>query len=122
MGDSPVLFPASLISSEIIRALPDGFIIRPLERGDYAKGFFDCLSVLTWVGDVDEAQFIERYDEMVEAKNTYYFVVIEYAGRIVGTGSLVVEKKFIHDRGKCGHAAVSKKSRLPKSTRARDWA
>ncbi|KAI1077580.1 acyl-CoA N-acyltransferase [Whalleya microplaca] len=103
MSDSPVLFSASLISSEIANSLPDGFTIRPLERGDYAKGFFDCLRVLTWVGDVDEAQFTERYDEMVEAKNTYYFVVIEHEGRIAGTGALVVEKKFIHGRGNCGH-------------------
>ncbi|KAI2615975.1 acyl-CoA N-acyltransferase [Hypoxylon sp. NC1633] len=103
MNETQALFPPSLISLEVYRSLPDGFTIRPLERGDYSKGFLDCLRVLTWIGDVSEADFNERYDEMVEAKGTYHFVVIEYDGRIVGTGALVVEKKFIHGRGKCGH-------------------
>lgn len=94
MGDKQALFSASLIPPEVSRSFPDGFNIRPLERGDYSKGFFDCLEVLTWIGDIKEADFLERYDEMVEAKGTYYFVVIEHEGRIVGTGALVVEKKL----------------------------
>lgn len=94
MSDKQVLFSPSLLSSDITASFPDGFVIRPLERGDYHKGFFDCLRVLTWIGDVDEADFLERYDEMLEAKGTYYFAVIEYEGRIVGTGALVVEKKL----------------------------
>ncbi|KAI0827488.1 acyl-CoA N-acyltransferase [Hypoxylon sp. FL0890] len=103
MNNPEALFSASLISQDVSRSFPDGFTIRPLERGDYSKGFFDCLSILTWIGDVSEADFIERYDEMVEAKGTYYFAVIEHEHRIVGTGALIVEKKFIHQRGKCGH-------------------
>ncbi|KAI0107289.1 acyl-CoA N-acyltransferase [Hypoxylon sp. NC0597] len=103
MSNSQPLFSASLISQDVSRSFPHGFTIRPLERGDYSKGFFDCLSVLTWIGDVSEADFIERYDEMAEAKGTYYFTVIEHENRIVGTGALIVEKKFIHQRGRCGH-------------------
>ncbi|KAI4870146.1 acyl-CoA N-acyltransferase [Hypoxylon rubiginosum] len=102
MGDT-TLFSTSLISPEVVASFPDGFTIRSLERGDYSKGFLDCLEVLTWIGDTSEAEFIERYDEMIEAKGTYYFAVIEHEGRIVGTGALVVEKKFIHQRGKAGH-------------------
>ncbi|CAJ2500138.1 Uu.00g029910.m01.CDS01 [Anthostomella pinea] len=97
------LFSTSLIPTEVVSSLPNGYTIRPLSRDDYAKGFFDCLRVLTWVGDPTEAEFTERFDEMVEAKGTYYFVVIEYEGCIVGTGCLVVERKFIHNRSKCGH-------------------
>ncbi|KAI1097170.1 acyl-CoA N-acyltransferase [Jackrogersella minutella] len=103
MGDAQGIFSASLISPDVSRSLPDGFNIRPLERGDYNKGFFDCLRVLTWIGYVSEADFNERYDEMVESKGTYYFAVIEHESRIIGTGALIVEKKFIHNRGKCGH-------------------
>ncbi|KAI6086751.1 acyl-CoA N-acyltransferase [Hypoxylon rubiginosum] len=103
MGGTSALFSTSLISPEVAGSFPDGFTIRPLEKGDYSKGFFECLEVLTFIGDVSEAEFIERYDEMVEAKGTYYFVVIEYEGRIVGTGALIVEKKFIHKRGSAGH-------------------
>ncbi|KAI0105812.1 acyl-CoA N-acyltransferase [Daldinia grandis] len=103
MGSTEALFSASLISPEVSGSFPADFTIRPLEKGDYAKGFLDCLRVLTWMGEVSEAEFNERFDEMLEAKGTYYFTVIEHAGRIVGTGALVVEKKFIHQRGKCGH-------------------
>ncbi|KAI8623770.1 glucosamine 6-phosphate N-acetyltransferase [Xylariaceae sp. FL1651] len=103
MANTQSLFPASLIPADVTNSLPDGFTIRPLSRDDYGKGFFDCLRVLTWVGEPTEDEFLERFDEMAAAKDTYYFAVIEHAGRIVGTGCLVAEKKFIHNRGKCGH-------------------
>ncbi|TWU72640.1 hypothetical protein ED733_000909 [Metarhizium rileyi] len=98
------LFPASLISQEVASSLPEGFTIRPLERQDYAKGFLTCLHDLTWTGDQTEDEFNERYDEMdTQGKGPYYYVVIEHAGRIVGTGVVVVEKKFIWNRASVGH-------------------
>ncbi|KHN97478.1 Acyl-CoA N-acyltransferase [Metarhizium album ARSEF 1941] len=98
------LFPASLISKEVAASLPEGFTIRPLARQDYAKGFLTCLRDLTWTGDQTEQEFNERYDEMDTGGNgPYYYVVIEHAGRIVGTGAVVVEKKFIWNRGSVGH-------------------
>ncbi|KIW10588.1 hypothetical protein PV08_11552 [Exophiala spinifera] len=104
MTASEGLFPNSLISDEVKASLPEGYTVRSLERTDFAKGFLDCLRVLTWVGDLTEEEFYERYDEMnTQGKGTYYLIVIEYEGRIVGTGSLIVEKKFIHNRGICGH-------------------
>jgi glucosamine-phosphate N-acetyltransferase len=74
--------------------LPAGFTIRPLARDDYDKGFYECLRVLTWVGDPSETEFLNRFDEMVAAKDTYFFAVVEYRDRIVGTGCLVTEKKL----------------------------
>ncbi|KAI0904442.1 glucosamine 6-phosphate N-acetyltransferase [Ustulina deusta] len=103
MADSQSLFSALLISTSVNDGLPDGFTIRPLAKNDFAKGFYECLSVLTWVGKPTESEFLNRFDEMLAARDTYFFAVVEYCGRIVGTGSLVVEKKFIHNHGKCGH-------------------
>ncbi|KAI0428926.1 glucosamine 6-phosphate N-acetyltransferase [Xylaria sp. FL1042] len=103
MANSSSLFSASLISTSVNDALPDGFTIRPLARDDYAKGFYECLRVLTWVGEPPESDFQDRFNEMIAARDTYFFIVVEHHGRIVGTGSLVVEKKFIHNHGKCGH-------------------
>lgn len=88
------LFPSSLISSEVISSLPEGYTARSLEKADFAKGYLDCLRVLTHVGDLTEEQFNERYDEMDALNGTYYLLVLEYEGRIVGTGSLIVEKKL----------------------------
>lgn len=90
------LFANTLISDAVKASFPAGYTVRSLERTDFAKGFLDCLRVLTWVGDLSEQDFYERYDEMdaTRGKGPYYLVVIEYEGRIVGTGSLIVEKKL----------------------------
>jgi glucosamine-phosphate N-acetyltransferase len=87
------LFPLELISEEIASSFPDTYKIRPLEREDYHKGFFECIQVLTSTGDVSEERFHERYDWMKnEGKGIHYFLVIEHDDRIVGTGTLMVEK------------------------------
>jgi glucosamine-phosphate N-acetyltransferase len=94
MAESQSLFPASYISTEVTNSLPDGFTIRPLSRDDYGKGFYDCLRVLTWVGEPTESEFLAQFDEMRAPRDTYFFTVIEFQGRIVGTGCAVVEKKL----------------------------
>lgn len=92
--DQDALFPPSLLPAEIATNLPDGFIIRPLQKSDFAKGYLDCLGVLTWVGNISEEEWCQRYDDMASATGTYYLLVIEAQGRIVGTGSLIVERKL----------------------------
>lgn len=95
MASSEGLFSNTLISDEVKTSFPEGYTVRSLERTDFAKGFLDCLRVLTWVGDLTEAEFLERYDEMnTQGKGTYYLIVIEFEGRVVGTASLIVEKKL----------------------------
>ncbi|KAJ0103921.1 hypothetical protein J7T55_004246 [Diaporthe amygdali] len=111
MAGHEALFSSSLLSTEVTSSLPAGFDIRPLDRGDFKKGYLDCLRVLTWVGDLTEEEWNSRFDEMFRAAGTYYLLALEYEGRIVGTGSLVVERKFIHNRGLVGHVeeiAISK--------------
>lgn len=88
------LFSPALLPEDVLSTLPAGFTLRPLEKTDFQRGYLDCLTVLTWVGDLSEAQWNERYDEMAAAKGTYYLLAIEHAGKIVGTGTLVVERKL----------------------------
>lgn len=89
------LFPASLIEPDVASTFPAGYEIRPLQKGDFAKGFIECLRDLTWMAEVTEAEFNERYDEMdTGGKGPYYYLVIEHAGRIVGTGLVLAEKKL----------------------------
>jgi glucosamine-phosphate N-acetyltransferase len=88
------LFSNTLISPEVISSPPESYTVRSLEREDFAKGYLDCLRVLTHVGDLTVEQFNERYDEMNAGKGTYYLLVIEQEDWIVGTGSLIVEKKL----------------------------
>lgn len=94
MADQESLFPTSVIPAEVTDSMPAGYTIRPLQRSDSSRGFFQCLEGLTWCGDVSDAEFAERFDDMAAARGTYYFVVIENAGKIVGTGALIVEIKL----------------------------
>jgi glucosamine-phosphate N-acetyltransferase len=87
------LFSPSVISPDVVSSLPAGYTIRPLEREDYHKGFFECIQVLTSTGDVSESRFLERYDYMKNL-GVHYFLVIEHEGKIVGTGTLMVERKL----------------------------
>lgn len=92
--DGP-LFSPDLIAAEAVASFPEGYTIRPLERGDYAKGFLDCLRVLSDVGDVSQDRFEERFDWMkTHGQGVHYHVVIEHADRVVGTGALIVERKL----------------------------
>jgi len=98
------LFTTDLISPTIAASLPDSYTLRSLRRSDYARGFLDCLRVLTTVGDITEAQWDERYTWMeTQGKGGYYLLVVDDGTRIVGTGALIVERKFIHNLGIAGH-------------------
>lgn len=94
------LFPPSLIPPEITANLQSspssGIIIRPLQKNDFSKGYLDCLRVLTWVGDLTDEEWSQRYDEMASAMGTYYLLAMEdtTTNRIIGTGSLIVERKL----------------------------
>ncbi|KAF2116711.1 hypothetical protein BDV96DRAFT_598576 [Lophiotrema nucula] len=98
------LFSPDLVSPEVAAQLPEGYQCRPLRRSDYHDGFLDVLRVLTTVGDVTEEQWDERY-EWISHRNDEYFLlcITDSASRIVGTGALIVERKFIHNLGLVGH-------------------
>lgn len=100
--DEP-LFSPDLISPHVASALPPNYTIRPLRPSDFAKGFLDVLRVLTAVGDISETAWTERYNWMKQCNGTYYLLVILDGEKIVGTGALVVERKFIHGLGLVGH-------------------
>ncbi|KAH7090502.1 acyl-CoA N-acyltransferase [Paraphoma chrysanthemicola] len=101
---STPLFSAELISPEVVAQLPEGYSCRPIQKDDYHKGFLDVLRVLTTVGDVTEEQWNERYAWMSARNDSYYLLCItDASAKIVGTGALIVERKFIHQLGLVGH-------------------
>ncbi|OCL08352.1 acyl-CoA N-acyltransferase [Glonium stellatum] len=101
------LFSATLISPEVQSILPKGYTCRPLQRSDFKHGHLDVLRDLAHVGDITEEQWTERYDWMSKCNGTYFVLVIvdknREGGKIVGTGTLVVEKKFLYKLGTQGH-------------------
>lgn len=106
-------------------ALPAGLTIRPLALSDYDHGFLELLATVAPMGDThtDIAQGMTRSEfERVFRRmagggdggddagdggdnDQYHIVVVEHtaSGRIVGTGTLFVEKKFIHECAYTGH-------------------
>ncbi|KAF2130863.1 glucosamine 6-phosphate N-acetyltransferas-like protein [Dothidotthia symphoricarpi CBS 119687] len=101
---SAPLFDASLISPDVLKALPEGYNCRPIRQQDYHNNFLEVLRVLTTVGDVTEEQWNERYSWMAARNDSYYLLCItDSSDKIVGTGALIVERKFIHCLGVVGH-------------------
>jgi len=82
----------------------EGFIVRPLSSKDYERGFLDILGQLTSVGPITKQHFMKNFDEMKKSSDTYYITVIvdTKLDKIVGSGTLVREKKFIHMCGARG--------------------
>ena len=102
--DEQPLFSLEFISPEVQAVLPEGYTIRPLRRSDYHTGYLDVLRVLTSVGEFSVEQWNERYDWMKQRNGEYFLVVIcDGNDRVVGTGSLIVERKFIRSLGMVGH-------------------
>lgn len=76
------------------------YTVRPLHVDDYYKNYLPLLGQLTNVGTVTFEQFKQRLEEL---KDAYFVAVIEDKGKIVASATLLVEKKFLHSCGKCGH-------------------
>ncbi|KAI4176889.1 MAG: hypothetical protein LQ343_000746 [Gyalolechia ehrenbergii] len=98
------LFSPTLIPTSVSSALPENYTIRPLQRSDYKAGMLDVLRVLTIVGEISEKAWDERYDWLARRGDEYYILVIcDGAKKVVGTGAVIIERKFIHNLGLVAH-------------------
>ncbi|CAL9170793.1 unnamed protein product [Musa hybrid cultivar] len=80
--------------------------LRRLEISDNAKGFVELLSQLsTATAPLSDADFRARFADLAALGDDHLIVVAEdrHAGRIVATGSVFIERKFLHGGGKVGH-------------------
>ena len=73
--------------------------IRELQSSDLDRGFLDALAALTEV-DLTPESARSIYADLPANSRTF---VAEFDGRIVGTATLLIERKFIHGGGKVGH-------------------
>lgn len=101
----PPLFASDLIDEEVIHQIPQGFILRPIHSSDFSKGYLQALAHLTFVGTISKKLFVERLAYYCTIPDTYYLVVVEDIERkkIVGCGTMFLERKMIHNLGSCGH-------------------
>lgn len=74
--------------------------IRELTAADLTRGFVETMARLAEVRlDADEARAVFRNRLRAGIRT---FVAVD-GDRVVGTTSLLVEQKFIHGGGRCGH-------------------
>ena len=94
--------------------------VRPLASDDYNRGHLEVLKVLSVVTDPGLQAYQEHFNSMlpptpstVTKPQTYYVISIvdRATDKIVATGSLFIERKFLRGLGSVGHIediAVSK--------------
>lgn len=82
------------------------FLIRKITERDFENGFFETLSNLTVVGDIYSNDELKReIIRKVLGDQNYIIIVAEdlESSEIIGTATLLIEQKFIHNGGKVGH-------------------
>ncbi|KAJ0087904.1 hypothetical protein Patl1_32504 [Pistacia atlantica] len=81
------------------------FQVRKLEITDKSKGFIELLQQLSVCDSVSDRQFEERFQELSSYGDDHIVCVIEddHSGKIIATGSMFIEKKFLRNCGKVGH-------------------
>ena len=79
--------------------------VRKLEISDKNKGFIELLQQLTVCDSVSDKDFEDRFQELIALGDDHIICVIEddRSGKIIATGSVFIEKKFIRNCGKAGH-------------------
>lgn len=95
--------------------MSDNFIIRELEESDYKIGYMDCVNELTNPVQINYQTFLDRFN-LLKNKKDYFVRVVEDKenNKIIGSGTLFLEYKFIRGCSIKGHIediVVSKNKR-----------
>jgi len=77
-------------------------IIREIEENDLEKGFLESLDFLRKASDIDKNKAEEILKKIKQNPNHIIHVAVD-DNKIVGSTTLLVEQKFIHDGGLVGH-------------------
>ena len=78
--------------------------LREICKDDYDRKMLDLLAQLTVVGNVSKEFFMKRCEVMMTDSRQRILVVVDTErNKIVATGTLCVEPKFIHQAGLAGH-------------------
>ena len=77
-------------------------IIRKLRIEDLENGFLTSLDSLRKASDIDKNKAEEVFKK-IDSNPDYTIAVAEIDGKIVGSTTLLIEQKFIHQGGLVGH-------------------
>ncbi|MDH3313192.1 MAG: GNAT family N-acetyltransferase [Nitrosopumilus sp.] len=76
--------------------------IRELRKEDIQNGFLTTLDSLRKTSDIDNEKAVKIF-EKINSNPDHIIAVAELDGKIVGSTTLLIEQKFIHDGGMVGH-------------------
>lgn len=82
------------------------FIIRELKEEDFSHGFFETLSNLAEVGKIrNDLNLAKEILKRIGSDRNYRIIIAEdkQNRQVIGTATLLIEQKFIHNGGKAGH-------------------
>jgi glucosamine-phosphate N-acetyltransferase len=77
-------------------------IIRELKKEDLWNGFLTSLDSLSEASNIDKNK-ADTVFEKINSNPDYIIAVAEIDGKIVGSTTLLIESKFIHNGGFVGH-------------------
>ncbi len=80
----------------------DDIKIRELEEKDLFNGFLGSLDSLRKASDLSPKKAKEIFKKIKSDKNYKTYVAV-INSKVVGTATIFIEQKFIHDGGKVGH-------------------
>jgi len=80
----------------------DNIKIRELKEKDLFNGFLESLDSLRKASDMRPKKAKEIFKKIKSDKNYKFYVAI-VDSKVVGTATIFIEQKFIHDGGKVGH-------------------
>lgn len=76
--------------------------IRELEKEDLWNGFLTSLDSLRKASDIKKETALEVF-EKINQNPDHMIAVADIAGKVVGSATLLLESKFIHQGGIVGH-------------------
>ncbi|MCE9652840.1 MAG: GNAT family N-acetyltransferase [Nitrosarchaeum sp.] len=79
-----------------------GIIIRKLQKEDLQNGFLSTLDSLRKASNMNK-KTAEKIFDKINSNSDHIIIVAVMDGRIVGSTTLLIETKFIHNGGKVGH-------------------
>jgi glucosamine-phosphate N-acetyltransferase len=77
-------------------------IIRELEEKDFKNGFLTTLDVLRETSSMSEGKALEIFKK-IKSNPEHIIIIAEIEGKVIGSTTLLIEPKFIHQGGVVGH-------------------
>ena len=74
--------------------------VKKLDETDFDFGYLELLENLTTVGDISKEKAIQQFYKINKNDNIEIYVIFDASSnKIVASGTLLVEDKFIHQCG-----------------------